>query len=109
MLVRSGVEERRIKLDYQQAADEALIAPLSFQLFLNATPSNFDRTAFMFTDMTYSDANFSYNSAEFRPGDQFVTYADSVKNLLPSILKKLSKLLGIQIVLEVMLTTILWG
>jgi outer membrane protein OmpA-like peptidoglycan-associated protein len=94
LLVRNGVEEVRIKLDYQQYADELLLEPLVFQLFLNAQPSAFERTAFKFTDMTYSDANFEYNSTEFRPGERFVAYADSVKLFLTQNPGKIVRIIG---------------
>ncbi len=50
----------------------------------NNNPSNggFTKMKFTFTDMTFSDANFENNSAEFRPGNQFILYADSVKTYL---------------------------
>ncbi|MEM1328227.1 MAG: OmpA family protein [Bacteroidota bacterium] len=81
-LVRRGIEEDRISLDYAKADSEDLTQPLRFQVYQPQTPSEFDRTAFTFTNMTFSDANFEYNSAAFNPGDQLKAYADSVKTFL---------------------------
>lgn len=82
MLVRRGIEEERITLDYEQSSDENLTIPLFFDLFIPETPSEFDRTAFTFENMTFSDANFEYKSADFNPGEQLKSYADSVKTFL---------------------------
>jgi outer membrane protein OmpA-like peptidoglycan-associated protein len=82
LLVRRGIDEERISLDYVQASMEALTRPLRFQVYTPETPSEFDRTAFTFTNMTFSDANFEYNSAAFNPGTQLQAYADSVKTFL---------------------------
>jgi len=82
MLVRRGIEEERITLDYEQSSDENLAIPLFFDLFIPETPSEFDRTAFTFENMTFSDANFEYKSADFNPGEQLKSYADSVKTFL---------------------------
>lgn len=83
LLVKRGVSEGRISLDYKMSNDPDLLEPLTFHLFdPNAGPEAYDRTAFVFTNMTFSDANFAFNSAEFRPGTQAELYADSVKTYL---------------------------
>ncbi|MEL6941264.1 MAG: OmpA family protein [Bacteroidota bacterium] len=82
MLVRRGIEEERITLDYEQSSDESLTIPLFFDLFIPETPEEFERTAFTFENMTFSDANFDYKSADFNPGEQLISYADSVKTFL---------------------------
>ena len=79
MLARRGIDESRITLDYGQSMDENLNDPLSFELFIAEMPSDFEKTAFTFENMTFSEANFEYNSADFNPGVQLKTYADSVK------------------------------
>ncbi len=81
LLVRRGIDEKRITLDYKQSETEALSTPLSFSTYM-PQPDDFDKTAFTFTNMTYSDANFEYNSAAFKPGTQLKSYADSVKTFL---------------------------
>ncbi|NJK83229.1 MAG: OmpA family protein [Saprospiraceae bacterium] len=78
--MRKGIEEKRITLDYTAAKDENLLEPLQFRLFI--TPGAYDKLAFTFNNMTYSDANFEYKSADFRPGDEFIAYADSVATYL---------------------------
>ncbi len=80
LLMRNGIEEKRITLDYAAANEENLTAPLQFRLFV--TPGAYDKLAFTFTNMTYSDANFEYKSADFRPGAEFIAYADSVATYL---------------------------
>lgn len=82
LLLRRGIDEDRISLDYAQSNDENLDRPVRFQVYRPERPSEFDRTAFTFTNMTFSDANFEYNSAEFNPGEQLQTYADSVETYL---------------------------
>ncbi|MCB0631349.1 MAG: OmpA family protein [Saprospiraceae bacterium] len=83
LLVKRGVPEGRISLDYKQSTDPDLLEPLTFSLFdPRGGPDDYNRTAFVFTNMTFSDANFEFNSAEFRPGTQAVLYADSVKTYL---------------------------
>lgn len=82
LLVQRGVPEGRISLDYQRSNDPTLSEPLTFSLFDPRALAEYDRTAFVFTNMTFSDANFEFNSAEFRPGTQAVLYADSVKTYL---------------------------
>lgn len=82
LLVQRGVSEGRISLDYQNSNDPALQEPITFSLFDPRKLAEYDRTAFVFTNMTFSDANFEFNSAEFRPGTQAVLYADSVKTYL---------------------------
>ncbi|PHN04012.1 OmpA family protein [Flavilitoribacter nigricans] len=83
LLVKRGVPEGRVSLDYKLSNDPNLLEPLTFHLFdPRGGPDAYDRTAFVFTNMTFSDANFEFNSAEFRPGTQAVLYADSVKTYL---------------------------
>lgn len=83
LLMKRGVPEGRFSLDYKMSNDPDLLEPLTFHLFdPNAGPDAYDRTAFVFTNMTFSDANFAFNSAEFRPGPQAVLYADSVMTYL---------------------------
>lgn len=82
LLVRRGIDEDRITLDYSEADRETLNEPVDFGSFNAAQPSEFEKTAFTFTNMTYSDANFEYNSADFQPGGEFKEYADSVSTYL---------------------------
>lgn len=83
LLIKRGVLEGRVSLDYKMSNDPNLQEPLTFHLFdPRGGPDEYDRTAFVFTNMTFSDANFEFNSAEFRPGAQAVLYADSVMTYL---------------------------
>jgi len=77
-LMRRGIEENRIPLDYGISEDSLLSEPLMFELFLPGTGA-FEPTQFTFTNMTFSDANFEFDSDEFNPGIPFITYADSLK------------------------------
>ncbi|MEM9990678.1 MAG: OmpA family protein [Bacteroidota bacterium] len=92
-LVRRGIAEERITLDYKQAKGENLVAPLAFSTYL-PKPDDFDKVAFTFTNMTYSDANFEYNSAKFQPGQQLKSYADSVRTFLQLHPQKLLRIIG---------------
>lgn len=82
MLLTRGVPEGRISLDYEMSNDPELLEPLTFSLFDPRGPTAYDRTAFVFTNMTFSEANFEFGSDEFRPEAQAVLYADSVKTYL---------------------------
>jgi len=83
LLVQRGIREGRITLDNTAARDESLAEPLRFDLYRDeGRPDEFDRVQFTFTNMTFSDANFAFGSDEFRPGEPFVLYADSVKTYL---------------------------
>ncbi len=82
LLIRRGIDEDRMTLDYTETNTEALTEPIDFRSFNATKPTEFDKTAFVFTNMTYSDANFEYNSADFQPGEQFKAYADSVGTYL---------------------------
>ena len=80
LLVRRGIAENRISLDYGLSEDEYLLEPLQFDGFI--IPDEFETVQFTFTNMTFSDANFEYGSDVFRPGTPFLSYADSVKTFL---------------------------
>lgn len=83
LLMRRGIPERRMTLDNGPATDPGLLEPLAFELYkMQQTPGEYENLQFVFTNMTFSDANFAYNSDEFKPGDAFTHYADSVKTYL---------------------------
>lgn len=78
-LVRRGISENRIGLNYETEGSEELGRPVQFKLSdLEKKPEDFTRVMFTFRDMTFSDANFAIDSDVFRPGKQFLLYADSV-------------------------------
>ena len=83
LLVQVGIEESRVSLDYGTSEDPSLMEPVLFESYLpSEIPQEFEKVQFTFTNMTFSDANFALGSDEFRPGDSFVLYADSVKQYL---------------------------
>lgn len=83
LLMKRGIAETRISLDYSRSQDSLLREPLSFSIFApSATPSEFEIVQFSFTNMTFSDANFEFDSDVFKPGEPFKLYADSVKTYL---------------------------
>jgi len=82
-LTERGIDgNNRITLDFA-SGDEELTSPLEFDLYVPELPSEFEQTAFTFTNMTFSaDASFAYDSDEFNPSAQVVSYADSVQKFL---------------------------
>ncbi|NUN99412.1 MAG: OmpA family protein [Saprospiraceae bacterium] len=83
LLMQRGIREGRITLDNTAARNENLQEPLHFELYEDDDrPDEFEKIQFIFTNMTFSDANFAFGSDEFRPGEPFVLYADSVKTYL---------------------------
>jgi outer membrane protein OmpA-like peptidoglycan-associated protein len=75
MFVEMGIPQDRITLDYTVDSSNLLRRPALFA----AIDTTDEKGAFTFTHMTFSDANFEYNSAVFNPGPAFQSYADSVK------------------------------
>jgi len=82
-LVQRGIDVERISLDHSAIVGEDLQMPLRFDLF-EPRPEGYDeagdlvKTQFRFDNMTFSDANFEFNSDVFKPGSAFNTWADSV-------------------------------
>lgn len=81
LLEKLGVDEKRISIDYQMVKGASIEEPVTFSLY-TPKPDDYDRPAYKFTDNTFSDANFEFNSDVFRPGEQCILYADSVKTFL---------------------------
>ncbi len=81
LLAQMGVDEKRFSIDYQEVAGEELEEPISFRLF-TPKPNDYDHPVYSFKDNTFSDANFAFGSDEFKPGEQCILYADSVKTFL---------------------------
>lgn len=83
LLMKRGIAEGRISLDYSSSKDSLLREPLTFSVLTpSAIPSSFEIVQFSFTNMTFSDANFEFDSDVFKPGEPFILYADSVKTYL---------------------------
>lgn len=79
LLRARGLHEDRMPLDHGISADLPLVAPMAFQVYTyTGVPEEYASTAYTFTNMTFSEANFAFDSDEFRPGDPFKLYADSV-------------------------------
>ncbi|TXB64488.1 OmpA family protein [Phaeodactylibacter luteus] len=80
LLIKRGVPQDRFSLDYGISEDRRLREPALFNLYdPNAVAGGFEKVLFTFKNMTFSDANFAYNSAEFSPGASLRLYADSVQ------------------------------
>lgn len=76
-LVRRGIDEDRIDLDYGFSDTEELAEPLDFELF--PTVESAGRLSYTLTNMTFSDANFEFDSDVFKPGSALLSYLDTVK------------------------------
>ncbi len=82
-LIKLGIEEDRMALNYEQSGGEQLGRPISFELSGDTEePETYKRVLFTFKDMTFSNANFAINSEVFRPSAQFLIYADSLQTFL---------------------------
>jgi outer membrane protein OmpA-like peptidoglycan-associated protein len=75
LLEEKGMDLSRVVLDYELNTDSMLFQPFKLEL---TEAESYEELQFTFTDMTFSDANFEYNSAVFKPGDAFKFYADSL-------------------------------
>lgn len=81
LLEKLGVDEKRISIDYQMVKSETLDEPLNFAAY-SPRPDDYDKPIYSFKDNTFTDANFEFGSDVFRPGEQCILYADSVKTFL---------------------------
>ena len=83
LLVERGIDINRISLDHASIEGEDLTNPAQFDLF-EPKPDEFAeegdlvKAQFRFDNMTFSDANFEFNSDVFKPGAAFNVWADSV-------------------------------
>ena len=93
LLEKMGVDEGRISIDHVMIKGGVLDEPISFAL-VSATPDNYEKLEYRFEDNTFSDANFAFNSAEFKPGEQCILYADSVKNFMVTHTEKILSIIG---------------
>lgn len=82
-LVQRGIDIDRISLDHSTIAGENLKEPVKFELF-ELRPAEYSedgdlvKAQFRFDNMTFSDANFKFDSDVFQPGTAFNIWADSV-------------------------------
>ncbi len=97
-LVARGIDENRISLDYNLVKGDELAQPVSFSLYPSGVdeenPEEYDRISFTFHDMTYTDANFEFDSDVFTPGNAFKSYADSVATYLGAFADKSFTIIG---------------
>lgn len=83
LLLKRGIKQDRFSLDYGISEDGRLREPALFDLYdPKAVEGDFEKVLFTFKNMTFSDANFEYNSDVFLPGASLRLYADSVKTYL---------------------------
>ncbi len=82
LLSERGVAESRITLDHGISDQAGLPEPLTFALYGNGAAGDFEKLAFTFTNMTFSQDNFKFDSDVFDPGEPFLLYADSVLTYL---------------------------
>ena len=75
LLEERGLPASQITLDYKEIDEDSVSQPISFKVEKEASGN---KLQYSFEDMTYSDANFEYNSAVFNPGEAFIKYADSL-------------------------------
>jgi OOP family OmpA-OmpF porin len=100
MLEKLGVPKNQMSLDYRMVGGGALNEPVLFSLDGGALPDNYNKdeklttASFTFDNMTYSDANFEYDSDVFKPGTAFTAYADSVKTYLTLNANKSLNIIG---------------
>lgn len=82
-LVQRGINVDRVSLDHSVIDGENLTDPVKFELF-EPRPDEYNeegglvKAQFRFDNMTFSDANFEFNSDVFKPGSAFNIWADSV-------------------------------
>ncbi len=77
-LLAMGIPDDRISLDYFLATGDKLTEPISFEI-LAATDDDLADVQFTFTNMTFTESNFKFDSDEFTPKESFIFYADSLK------------------------------
>ncbi|HFA48991.1 MAG TPA: hypothetical protein ENJ95_08240 [Bacteroidetes bacterium] len=90
---KMGIDEKRIFIDHEMVKGTELKEPVSFAL-LSEIPDQYENLEYRFEDNTFSDANFAFNSDAFRPGEQCILYADSVKNFLAENPEKMLHIIG---------------
>lgn len=96
-LVRRGIDVTSISLDHEGIADDNLSTPVQFEIF-EARPEDTNgglvKTQFRFDNMTFSDANFEFNSDVFKPGIAFNVWADSVITFFDANVDKTLNIIG---------------
>jgi len=77
------IEEERISIDYEMVNGNDLKEPLAFSLYIpEENPDDYAKLQFRFEDMTFSDANFEFQKADFKPTQACLNYFDSLQIVL---------------------------
>lgn len=88
ILISKGIDESRFFLNSAMTESDNYAEPLTFNASGASDSNNDEETGqfvkeqFSFYNMSFSDANFEYNSYDFKPGNAFILYADSVISYL---------------------------
>jgi outer membrane protein OmpA-like peptidoglycan-associated protein len=82
LLMKRGIDQSRFSLDHGITESSRLLEPLLFDLYDPNVKDEFEKVVFTFKNMTFSDANFEYNSDVFKPAAPLLLYADSVRTYL---------------------------
>ncbi len=82
LLEKRGIDQKQIETSGLLSSDEEMDRPLLFTILPKEAQGAFDIPQYRFKDNTFSDSNFEWNSDKFIPGEQLMTYADSVKVFL---------------------------
>lgn len=78
---RRGIDRNRV-IPEIETADVPPAEAIAFDSFTAENPDDYNQVGTDFMNMTYSDANFAFNSDVFEPGDAALLYLDSVKTFL---------------------------
>jgi outer membrane protein OmpA-like peptidoglycan-associated protein len=81
---QKGMDENRIGLDSDEDTSNTLSRPLAFSAVIPARPDEYDievKPKYTFTNMTFSDITFEYDSDKFDPSgnNAFELYMDSMQ------------------------------
>ena len=77
-LLGLGIPDDRISITYSMVEGEELTEPIVFEI-LEASNNELEDVQFTFTNMTFLESNFKFDSDVFEPRAAFLTYADSMK------------------------------
>ncbi|MEM6963996.1 MAG: OmpA family protein [Bacteroidota bacterium] len=77
MLKDLGIPEDRISIYYSMILGDELTEPLLFEI-LAMDNNELADVQFTFTNMTFTESNFKFDSDVFEPRESFLTYADSI-------------------------------
>lgn len=93
LLLDLGIPEDRISLDYSLVEGEELTEPILFEI-LESSDTELADVQFTFTNMTFTESNFKFDSDVFEPKESFITYADSMRTYFDLNPDKSLKIIG---------------